>query len=56
MISFGQILILCLVALLLFGDLRKIFNQLLLFFVNFKTLFQKTSESKDSSSKKEKKN
>lgn len=51
MISFGQILILCLLALLLFGDLRKIVNRFLLFFVNIKTFFQKTSGSKDASSK-----
>jgi Sec-independent protein translocase protein TatA len=45
MISFGQILILLLIGLLLFGDLRKIFNRILLFFANIKTIFQKNSKN-----------
>lgn len=55
MISFGQILILIFIALLLFGDLRKIFNQFLLILINMKTLFQKTLEDKSSSKKSDKK-
>lgn len=55
MISFGQIIILIFIGLLLFGDLRKIFNQVILFFVNIKTLFHKTSGNKDSLKKPEKK-
>ena len=41
MISFGQILILILLGLLLLGDSRQIFNKVILFFINFKTLFKK---------------
>lgn len=54
MISFSQILIILLLGLLLFGDLRKILNRILLLFVNFKTFFQKSSDTKESSSKVEK--
>jgi Sec-independent protein translocase protein TatA len=41
MISLKQILFVFVVALLLFGDLRKITNSIVLFFVNAKTFFQK---------------
>lgn len=41
MLSFGQILILLLLGFLLFGDTRQIFNRLILFFVNCKTLIKK---------------
>lgn len=46
MISFGQLVILLLLVLLLFGDVRKIFNKIIVFFVNFKTLATK-AEKKD---------
>lgn len=53
MISFGQILILIFLALLLFGDSRQFFNRIILFLVNLKTLFQKVlldkKDKKDSS-------
>lgn len=41
MISFSQILILLFLGLLLFGDVRQIFNKLIIFFINFKTLIKK---------------
>lgn len=41
MISFGQILILLFLSLLLFGDARRIFNKFILFFINIKTLINK---------------
>lgn len=53
MISFGQILILIFLALLLFGDSRQFFNRIVLFLVNIKTLFHKIlrdkKDEKDSS-------
>lgn len=55
MISFSQLLILLFLGFLVFGDLRKLFNRLILMFVNFKTLFQKTDDKKESSSTPEKK-
>lgn len=51
MISFGQLIILLLLALLLFGDVRKIFNKIILFFVNFKTLVKKTNEKSEEKKK-----
>jgi Sec-independent protein translocase protein TatA len=45
-ISFSQILILIFLGLLLFGDSRQIFNKVILFFVNFKTLLKKVSSGK----------
>ena len=51
MISFSQLLFLLFVLLLLFGDIRQIFNKIILFFVNLKTLVKKKS-----SDNKEKKN
>lgn len=45
MISFGQIIILLFFALLLFGDIRKIFNRIILLFINFKTLFKEKKNS-----------
>jgi hypothetical protein len=53
MISFGQILVLIFLALLLFGDSRQIFNKIILFSVNMKTLFKKISsvEKKKDSTK-----
>lgn len=44
MISFGQLLILFVIILLLFGDVRKIFNKIIIFFVNFKTLVTKVAK------------
>lgn len=44
MISFGQLLILVILVLLLFGDVRKILNKIIVFFVNFKTLATKASK------------
>jgi len=41
MISFSQILILLLLGLLLFGDVRQIFNKFIIFSINFKTLIKK---------------
>jgi hypothetical protein len=52
MISFGQLVILLFLVLLLFGDVRKIFNKLILFFVNLKTFYKKS----DSTKKNDKKN
>ena len=54
MISFGQILILILLAVLLFGDSRQILNKIILFFVNLKTLLKKffLVEKKDKNSTK----
>lgn len=46
MISFGQFVILLLLALLLFGDVRKIFKKFILFFVNLKTLYKKSDPTK----------
>jgi hypothetical protein len=46
MISFGQFVILLLLALLLFGDVRKIFKKFILFFVNLKTLYKKSDSTK----------
>jgi Sec-independent protein translocase protein TatA len=43
MISFGQFLILLLVVLLLFADVRQIFNKAILFIVNIKNLIKKKS-------------
>jgi hypothetical protein len=45
MISFSQFLVFLLFTLLLFGDVRKIFNKLILFVVNLKTLFTKKTSS-----------
>lgn len=44
MISFGQLFILLIIVLLLFGDVRKIFNKIIIFFVNFKALVTKASK------------
>lgn len=46
MISFSQILILIFLAILFFGDSQRIFNKILLFLVNLKTLFKKVSSNK----------
>lgn len=48
MISFSQLLILLLIAFLLFGDIRKILNSILLIFVNLKSFFKKKNEQKKS--------
>lgn len=48
MISFSQLLILLLIAFLLFGDIRKILNGILLIFVNLKSFFKKKDEQKKS--------
>ena len=53
MISFGQFLILTLFVFLLFGDLRKIFNKIVIFFVNFKSLAAKTSKKDKEDNKSE---
>ena len=44
MISFGQFIVLLGLVFLLFGDIRKIFNKAILFFVNLKTLLQKPNQ------------
>jgi len=48
MISFSQFLLLLLIAFLLFGDIRKILNSILLIFVNLKSFFKKKDEQKKS--------
>jgi Sec-independent protein translocase protein TatA len=48
MISFSQFFILLLIAFLLFGDIRKILNSILLIFVNLKSFFKKKDEQKKS--------
>jgi hypothetical protein len=52
MISFGQVLILVFLGLLLFGDSRQLLNRVVLFFVNCKTVVQKVfTKKKDDSPK-----
>nr|AML60779.1 sec-independent protein secretion pathway component [Monodopsis sp. MarTras21] len=51
MISFGQFLILFVIFFLLFGDVRNIFNKLILLFVNFRSFFKKSSSDEDSQKK-----
>jgi hypothetical protein len=51
MISYGQLFILFLLVLLLFGDIRKIFNKFILFFVNLKSIYQKSNKTEDEDKK-----
>ena len=51
MISYGQLFILFLLVLLLFGDIRKIFNKFILFFVNLKTFYKKSNKTEDEDKK-----
>lgn len=51
MISYGQLVILFLLVLLLFGDIRKIFNKFILFFVNLKSIYQKSNKTEDKDKK-----
>ncbi len=51
MISYGQLLILFLLVLLLFGDIRKIFNKFILFFVNLKSIYKKSNKSENEEKK-----
>lgn len=51
MISYGQLVILFLLVLLLFGDIRKIFNKFILFFVNLKSIYQKSNKPEDEDKK-----
>jgi Sec-independent protein translocase protein TatA len=44
MISLKQILVVLFVALLIFGDLRKLSKMIVVAFVNLKTFFQKTKK------------
>ena len=47
MISFGQIVVLLFLVLLLFGDFRIILNRIISLFANFKAIFLKDSKKKD---------
>jgi hypothetical protein len=51
MISFGQLLILLFFLLLLFGDIRKIFNKFILFLVNLKAVLKKSASNQDNEKK-----
>jgi len=51
MISYGQLFILFFLVLLLFGDIRKIFNKFILFFVNLKSIYQKSNKTEDKDKK-----
>lgn len=53
MISFGQLVILLILVLLLFGDVRKFFNKIIVFFVNFKTLTTKFEKKTKENNKSE---
>jgi hypothetical protein len=53
MISFGQLLILFLLMLLLFGDIRKVFNKIIVFFVNLKTVVTKIKKNDKNKNKSE---
>ena len=53
MISFGQLFILLILVLLLFGDVRKIFNKIIVFFVNLKTLVTKVDKKDKGNNKPE---
>lgn len=47
MVSFGQLLILFFVLFLLFGDLAKISQRILVFFLNLKKLVEKKEEKEE---------
>lgn len=47
MISFGQIVVLLFLVLLLFGDFRIVLNRIISLFANFKAIFFKDSKKKD---------
>jgi len=51
MISYGQLFILFFLVFLLFGDIRKIFNKFILFFVNLKSIYKKSNKTEDEDKK-----
>ena len=54
MISFSQLLILLFLGILLLGDTRQLFNKMMLFFFNIKTIFTKKLPREKTTKKNEK--
>nr|AHX24910.1 hypothetical protein NagaMp0023 [Nannochloropsis gaditana] len=54
MISFGQLFILILLVLFLFGDIRKILNKFIILFFNFKNVYKNFNKTNDKNEKNEK--